>query len=67
MSAPKLTQASVKNAIAAAADLTPTALVVQPNGSLRLEFLPEQLNNATNSEPLAPNGQAPKKWRGAQR
>lgn len=41
MSAPKLTQASVKNAIAVG--LTPTAMVVQPDGSLRLEFLSDQL------------------------
>ena len=64
MSAPKLTQASVKNAIvaASAAGLTPTAMVVQLHGSLRFEFLSEQLNIAANSEPMAASGKAPTKW-----
>ncbi len=67
MPAPKLTQASVNNAIAAAvADgLTPTAMVVQPDGSLRLEFFQNHLDKAANSEPSAPSEKAPKKWGGA--
>lgn len=63
MPAPKLTQASVKNAIAAAtaAGLTPTAMVIQPDGSMRLEFLTDKLDNAANAEPKAKK-KAPKKW-----
>lgn len=63
MPAPKLTQASVKNAIAAAtaAGLTPTAMVIQADGSLRLEFLPQEFNNAANSESEVTEG-TPKKW-----
>lgn len=63
MTAPKLTQASVKNAIAAAtaAGLTPTAMVIQADGSLRLEFPPQEFNNAANAEP-SNYGKVPKKW-----
>ena len=64
MAAPKLTKASVTNALAAvtSAGLTPTAMVIQADGSIRLEFLSEQLNNVANSEPSAPREKAPKKW-----
>ncbi|WP_238369196.1 hypothetical protein [Heliomarina baculiformis] len=63
MPAPNITQASVKSAIAAASavGLTPIAMVVRPDGSLRLEFLSDQLNNAANSVPMAASWKAPKK------
>jgi hypothetical protein len=61
MPAPKLTKASVANAIAAAtaAGLTPTAMVIQPDGSMRLEFISEQLNNVAND---TQNEKAPRKF-----
>tara|TARA_R110002049_G_C9132410_1_gene559109 strand:- start:1218 stop:1673 length:456 start_codon:yes stop_codon:yes gene_type:complete len=56
--------ASAKNAITAAtaAGLKPTATVVLPDGSLRLEFITEQLDNAANSKSSSPLKGAPKKW-----
>jgi hypothetical protein len=63
MPAPKLTKASVANAIAAAAaaGLTPTAMVVQSDGSLRLEFFREEFNNAANAR-ASNEVKTPKKW-----
>ncbi len=65
MPAPKLTQASVKNAIAAAtaAGLSPSAMVVQRDGSIRLEFFPLDLGNPANVEPPISKS-SPKKWNG---
>lgn len=61
MPAPKLTKASVANALAAAAGLTPSAMTVQADGSIRLEFLSGELNTAAN-EATEPAAIKPKKW-----
>jgi hypothetical protein len=61
MPAPKLTNASVKNALAAATavGLTPSAMVIQPDGSMRIEFDTEQLEDVSKSKTDA---KAPKRW-----
>lgn len=61
MPAPKVTQASMKNALAAAsaAGLTPSAMVIQSDGSMRFEFLSKEFEDVANSEPQE---KAPKKW-----
>ncbi len=63
MPAPKLTKTSVTNALAAAteAGLKPSAMVVQGDGSIRLEFLHREFDNVANSEPTKDKS-TPKKW-----
>ncbi len=65
MPAPKITQASVRNAIAAATahGLSPSAIVVHGDGSVRLEFFAPKLDGAANSV-KHPEQSLPKKWRG---
>ena len=65
MPSAKLTKASVSNALPAAADagLPITAMVVQPDGSLRLEFAAHgQTENANINRKIGEK--APKKWGG---
>ena len=65
MPAPKLTKASVSNVLSAAAEagLEVSAIDVQNDVSLRLEFGVGELKDNTN---VVPSEKAPKKW-GAER
>lgn len=61
MPAPKLTKASVSNAIDAAASsgLAVSAVLLQPDGSMRIEFFRPDFADTANANP-EPN--MPKKW-----
>lgn len=61
MPAPKLTTASISNALKAVAlsGRPISAMMLQPDGSMRIEFFHPDASDAANADP-APD--APKKW-----
>ncbi|WP_175497639.1 hypothetical protein, partial [Roseivivax halotolerans] len=60
---PKLTKASVSNALSAALDLglTVSSMDIQPDGSMRVEFGAQAEMNHANSNTRA-GSKSPKKW-----